>query len=276
MLETIPAARYDEIRSHLAAFEAANELTLVYACESGSRAWGFPSLDSDFDVRFLYVRDLRWYLSVSARPDVIEEPIDGELDIGGWDVKKALGLMRRGNAPLIEWLASSIVYFERPSAIEPLRRLVEPSLLPESVCHHYLAQSRRILAGIEQSQETTLKKYFYVMRALLAARWIVERGSAPPMDLWSLLGEASPRFCSRARLDEMVGEKAQSQEGGRLTRLFDLEAGLRQEHDRLAAQIPKNGPPVDAALFDQAFLEVLRAIGQPVETAAQIDQGGGG
>lgn len=262
MRSTIPRQRYDDIRSHLATFEATHELQLIYACESGSRAWGFPSQDSDYDVRFLYVRDLRWYLSVAARSDVIEEQIDGELDIGGWDVKKALGLMRRGNAPLIEWLASPIVYLERRAAVQPLRALIETVLLPESVCHHYLAQTRRILATIGQSQETTLKKYFYVMRSLLAARWVVERGTSPPMEIWQLLGEKAPRFCSRARLEEMVGEKARSREGGRIPRRHDLEASLQVEHDRLAGLIPKNGPPVDAGLFDRAFLDVLRAVGE--------------
>ncbi|MEO1366927.1 MAG: nucleotidyltransferase domain-containing protein, partial [Acidobacteriota bacterium] len=197
MQAAVSPERFDEIRGRLAAYEAENGLTVVFACESGSRAWGFPSLDSDYDVRFLYVRDLRWYLSVSKRPDVIDEALDGELDIGGWDMRKALGLMRRGNAPLIEWLASPVVYVERPEAIAPVRALVDATLLPESVCHHYLAQTRRLMATIEQSPTGRLKSYFYVMRALLAARWVIERGTAPPMELWQLLDDAPPLFCSR-------------------------------------------------------------------------------
>ncbi|MEM1178202.1 MAG: nucleotidyltransferase domain-containing protein [Acidobacteriota bacterium] len=262
MEHAVSSERFEEIRGRLATYEAEQDLTIIFACESGSRAWGFPSLDSDYDVRFLYVRDLPWYLSVSSKSDVVDEALEDELDIGGWDTRKALGLMRRGNAPLIEWLASPIVYLERPEAILPVRSLVETTLLPESMCHHYLAQCRRLLATIEQGPQGKLKSYFYVMRALLAARWIIERGVAPPMELWQLLDDVSPLFCSRTRLDELAAEKAASVEGGLVDRLSDLEQGLRTEHDRLAALIPKNGPPRDPGLFDEAFLAVLRATGR--------------
>ncbi|MEO1086263.1 MAG: nucleotidyltransferase domain-containing protein, partial [Acidobacteriota bacterium] len=163
---------------------------------------------------------------------------------------------------LIEWLASPIVYVERPEAIAPVRALVETTLLPESLCHHYLAQTRRLMATIEQGPEGKLKSYFYVMRALLAARWVIERGTSPPMEIWQLLDDGPPLFCSRTRLEELAAQKAESVEGGAVERLADLETALRSEHDRLAALIPKNGPPSDPAIFDDAFLAVLRATGR--------------
>lgn len=95
---------------HVSNIEAERGVRVLYACESGSRGWGFASPDSDYDVRFIYVHPLPWYLRVSAQRDVIEVPISDELDINGWELRKALGLLKKGNATLIEWLDSPVVY----------------------------------------------------------------------------------------------------------------------------------------------------------------------
>ena len=99
-----------QIDVRLSAIEAEFGVRILYACESGSRGWGFASPDSDYDVRFIYVHPLAWYLQVHVQRDVIELPISDELDINGWELRKALGLLRKGNATLIEWLDSPIVY----------------------------------------------------------------------------------------------------------------------------------------------------------------------
>ena len=99
-----------EIVAQIQGIESAHDVKVLYACESGSRGWGFASPDSDYDVRFIYVHRLPWYLQVSRTRDVIEVPISGDLDINGWELRKALGLMKKGNATLIEWLDSPVVY----------------------------------------------------------------------------------------------------------------------------------------------------------------------
>ena len=101
-----------EILKRIAEVEATENVTIFYACESGSRAWGFPSADSDYDVRFIYLRKPDWYLSIDVedKRDVIERPINDELDISGWDLRKALKLLWKSNPPLLEWLVSPIVY----------------------------------------------------------------------------------------------------------------------------------------------------------------------
>jgi hypothetical protein len=252
----------DRIRRRLEELQADGTLRVVYACESGSRAWGFPSADSDFDVRFLYVRPLSWYLAVLPRRDVIEDLIDLDLDLGGWDLRKALALLRRGNAPLIEWLSSPIVYHEDAAAVAPLRRLVEPALLPETVCHHYLAQARRLLAGLEEGEEARLKVYLYVLRALLAARWVIERGQAPPMNLWQLLDGVGSGPWPREEIDELAERKRVSTETDRISRLPDLETALHCEQDELLDRVPKNSSSLPPERFDEAFLEALRAVGE--------------
>lgn len=104
-----PAVRA-EIDTRLAVIEAEHDVRVLFACESGSRGWGFASPDSDYDVRFLYVHPLPWYLQVSAGREVIELPISGDLDMNGWELRKALGLLKKGNATLIEWLDSPVIY----------------------------------------------------------------------------------------------------------------------------------------------------------------------
>src|SRR5580698_9021306 len=102
------------VRDVLAQLEAERQVRVLFACESGSRAWGFASRDSDYDVRFLYVHRRDWYLSVEARRDVIELPIAEDLDVSGWDLRKALRLLRKSNPPLLEWLKSPVVYRHDP------------------------------------------------------------------------------------------------------------------------------------------------------------------
>src|SRR4051812_791815 len=111
--------------------EKDNDIKILFACESGSRAWGFPSKDSDYDVRFIYVPNTNWYLSIDQKRDVIEIPsrdqisipIDPLLDISGWELTKALKLFRNSNPPLLEWLRSSIVYYQSYSTIEKMKAL---------------------------------------------------------------------------------------------------------------------------------------------------------
>ena len=100
---------YNEIIKRLKALEKEENIQVLFACESGSRAWGFPSVDSDYDVRFIYLRDKDWYLSIDEGRDVIEKEISDLIDLSGWDLKKALKLYRKSNPPLIEWLCSPIV-----------------------------------------------------------------------------------------------------------------------------------------------------------------------
>lgn len=163
------------------------EIRIIHACESGSRAWGFPSRDSDYDVRFIYLRPLDWYLSVDActRRDVIELPIDNMLDINGWDLPKALRLLRRSNPPLLEWLGSPIVYREITDIVRRLRSLTELYYSPRACAHHYLHMAEGNSREYLQGETVSLKKYFYVLRPLLAIRWIeAGRGVVPvPFDL---------------------------------------------------------------------------------------------
>jgi len=141
------------------------------APDSGSRAWGFESPDSDFDVRFVYVRPVEHYLRLEPARDVLEWRIDEVLDVDGWDADKALRLLRGSNPSLFEWLASPIVYAE-DRAFAVVRELAAECFSPVASAHHYLSMGRNHLAALA-GETVRLKKCLYTMRAILAARWVV-------------------------------------------------------------------------------------------------------
>jgi uncharacterized protein len=170
------------IQEELQKIELQEQVRIVYACESGSRAWGFPSKDSDYDVRFIYVRPMEWYLSIFEKRDVIERPISNMLDINGWDLKKALFLFRKSNPPLLEWLQSPIKYAERFSVAEQIRSMSPLTFSPKSCMYHYLNMAKGNYREYLQGEQVKIKKYFYVLRPILACGWIEQHNSMPPME----------------------------------------------------------------------------------------------
>ena len=122
----------------LANIESERKVRVLYACESGSRAWGFASRDSDYDVRFVYVHVRDWYVSVDDRRDVIELPLADDLDISGWELRKALRLLKKSNPPLLEWLKSPIVYQSDPDFMAEFGELAAKFYSPRRCFAHYL------------------------------------------------------------------------------------------------------------------------------------------
>jgi predicted nucleotidyltransferase len=170
------------IHSRLAEIESDNNIKIVYACESGSRAWGFPSANSDYDVRFVYIRPIEWYLSIDDKRDVIEYPANEQLDINGWDLKKALQLLRKTNPPLLEWLGSPMIYLEKYSVAEKMRQLAKEYYSPSACLYHYLHMARGNFREYLQGDTVWMKKYFYVLRPILAMKWIEEERGIVPTD----------------------------------------------------------------------------------------------
>ena len=175
-------------------------MRVLLAVESGSRAWGFESPDSDFDVRLVYVRPIEYYLRLQSTRDVLEWRLDEVLDVSGWDLDKALRLMRGANPSLFEWLASPIVYAEDP-AFAVVRELAAECFSPVASAHHYLSMGRNHLAALA-GETVRLKKCLYTMRAILAARWVVAERASAPMLLRDLADVEPPAPVPWERLDE--------------------------------------------------------------------------
>ena len=170
----------ETILSKLNEIENREKVKILLAVESGSRAWGFASPDSDYDVRFIYVRPKADYLRLEKTRDVIELPIEGELDINGWDLDKTLRLLRASNPTLFEWFSSPIVYRETAFADE-FRSVMNKYFSSKRGLNHYLSMASSNYREYLKGDTVKAKKYFYVLRPVLACRWILDKGTPPPM-----------------------------------------------------------------------------------------------
>ncbi|MCB1955048.1 MAG: nucleotidyltransferase domain-containing protein [Rhodocyclaceae bacterium] len=218
----------DELRS----IERSCHVRILFACESGSRGWGFASPDCDYDVRFIYVHRPDWYLRVRPGRDVIERPVDDALDVSGWELRKALGLLARSNPTLFEWLGSPVVYRQDPGFAERFRTLASQHFSDTRGCWHYLSMARRNFRGCLQGDNVRLKTYLYVLRPLLAAQWIASGRGMPPMRFARLVDEL---IDDEALRDEIIAllfiklARAESDLGPRFPRIHDyIETALQQ------------------------------------------------
>lgn len=169
---------FDEVKTHLTEIENQHDVIILQAIESGSRAWGFPSPDSDYDVRFIYSHPKDWYVQLNDQRDVIELPINDELDISGWDVRKAFNLANKGNAVIQEWMISPIVYRQH-NCYTQLSKLISHAFNPVASYHHYRSMAKKAFFDIENSNKKKLKRFFYFARATLSAKWILEKKTIP-------------------------------------------------------------------------------------------------
>ena len=188
----------EEILQSLAALETERGIRLLYACESGSRAWGFASRDSDWDVRFFFVHPQREYLRVHAPADHLHRDLPGDLDITGWDLRKALHNAAKSNASVLEWLHSPQVYFES-DAVPEFRRLARAGFRVKPAVHHYLGLAKQLWAQAGEGAALNGKKVLYVLRATLCARWTLTHRTPPPVAFAELL----PLIGDGALLDEV-------------------------------------------------------------------------
>ena len=247
------------ILEELRKIEEKENVKIIMAIESGSRAWGFASPDSDYDVRFIYVRRPESYLKLEGIRDVIEWKLDDTLDINGWDLKKALQLLYKSNPTVFEWCASPIIYMEREVFADLKRVLPHYFSVKKSLFHYlHMAQTNyRDLKGTEVRGKT----YFYVLRPLLAAKWILDKKSAPPM-LFDELVEAELEDELKPELDKLLKLKKCMPEIGMIpkTQIFNdyIEKNL-QEIKEIAAGIEEKR--VDWEMLNALFINFVCTIG---------------
>jgi hypothetical protein len=259
----VPASTRTEIAARLAGLASAQQVKVLFACESGSRAWGFPSPDSDYDVRFVYAHPLPWYLSVEERRDVIETPLEatdwGLFDMGGWDVRKMLRLVRKSNPVIWEWLQSPIIYAAMPEdTLAALRQAVDSFYSPVAACHHYLALCRHTMERELTGPSVKIKKYFYMLRPILAAAWISQYRSVPPMEFAPLLAMVSDQPDILAAIHALLESKQTTDERIPIPRVAIIDQFLAEECERLKIATPNlpaaNG---DKSALDGIFHKLL-------------------
>jgi uncharacterized protein len=224
----------ERIITKLREIEEKRSVKVIYACESGSRAWGFPSANSDYDVRFLYIHPINWYLSVVKRRDVIEEPIVDELDINGWDLRKALGLLYKSNPPLLEWLGSPIVYIEETSVVQSIRAILPQFYSSTNCFSHYYHMAKANFREYLKGDIVRTKKYFYVLRPVLAMQWIEREKGIIPTDFNVLVAELISDPILLADIEALLRQKRAGAELQTGPRIDSISSFIESEMERFS------------------------------------------
>lgn len=247
----------EKVETILDELEAQHNIRILYACESGSRAWGFASPDSDYDVRFIYTHPTERYLEIDDPAEYIELPVNEVLDVNGWELRKALRLFRKSNAPLYEWLQSPIVYRQQGDFLQRIQHLMPMYFSARSGMHHYLSMAHNTFTQSLQGPEVRIKKYFYALRPLLAALAIEETGSVPPMEFAELRDiVAEPHWrVAVASLQEqkaVLDEKAMIPSVPLLQKFIDVQI---QRCNAVAAKIPAKN--VETGPLNELFKSIV-------------------
>lgn len=261
--ESFAADEVAAIDARLDAVVRDERVTIPLAIESGSRAWGFASPDSDYDCRFLYLRRRSDYLALWAPRDVIETPLDGLLDVNGWDIAKALRLIVKGNAVVIEWLRSPIAYRGDAAFRDTLDVFAETIAPRGLIARHYLHLGQRQWARHADGGEMPGKKLFYALRPAAALRWMrLHTGRLPPMNFVQLLAESQPPGELADVVADLIERKARTRELGTAPIPPAIASFIAGEYD--LAHAAERGPlPDDTArrAAEAMFLELLARFG---------------
>jgi uncharacterized protein len=247
-----------EVDRRLCDIAKQENVTIPLAIESGSRAWGFPSPDSDYDVRFIFFRPLDQYANLWPPRDVIEQPIEGDMDVNGWDLSKALKLMLKGNAVIIEWLQSPITYQSDDVFRSNFLALAQETTNRSGLVRHYYHLGiGQLGTSSDTGSPKPVKKLFYTARPALTLRWLrlhPER-TIPPMDFACLLLESDPPHEIKARFEELVEKKAVTKELGSAPVHGSLLEFISEEFAKSSQTISVQtfNPPQDAEEKAQAF-----------------------
>lgn len=244
------------IQQKLSDIEEKENVKILHCVESGSRAWGFASPDSDYDVRFIYVRKRDFYLKLEKTRDVIEWQLDDTLDINGWDLQKALRLLYKSNSTLFEWNSSPIVY-KTTAEWERIREIINEYFLAKSGVYHYLSTAKTNYREYLKGETVKLKKYFYVLRPILACKWILDKKSPPPM-LFSELMEAELEQEMLPAVNALLQAKMNTPEIGEGKRIDVLNEYIDIQLEKIQQEIDcmSNEREADWRKLNEIFLSL--------------------
>ena len=222
----------EKIIEELKRIEEKENIRILYAVESGSRAWGFASSDSDYDVRFIYVRNKDFYIRLDETRDVIEYPINELLDINGWDISKVLKLIYSSNPTIFEWIQSPIVY-RTSKEIEELKKLGNRYFSNIKLINHYyriaLEHYNKYING---NEDVKLKKYFYILRSLSAAKYVSLYNDIPPIEFSKLRNVGIPSKFDKI-IDDLLDIKINKTEMKTISRISELDQYIEEEFNKL-------------------------------------------
>lgn len=258
----IPYFMKERIVNELKNIEKTEEVAVLYAVESGSRGWGFASVDSDWDVRFVYVHRPEWYLAIDDKRDVLEYPLDDNLDISGWELRKTLKLFRKSNPPLLEWLRCPIIYREHYSTAQKMRALTSEYFSPKSCIHHYLHMAIGNYREYLKGDMVRVKKYFYVLRPILACQWVERNNSMAPMEFSKLLETQVENRELKMEIENLLQRKTNGEEldiGPSIEVINDFIEERIAYYEQYVAKYD-NKRELDAEKLDELFRDTLTEV----------------
>jgi uncharacterized protein len=261
----IPDDVHAEIMHRLVRAEAEHDVRILLAIESGSRAWGFASPNSDYDVRFIYAHAPRWYQSIDLeeRRDVIEYAIVDDIDLNGWDVRKALRLFWKSNPAFAEWIQSPIRYIERGGFGAGARALLPQAYSVESGMYHYRSMAKTNYHGYLRADQVPLKKYFYALQPLLSVLWLERYATPAPIEFHRLLHLIDHCPTLRADIDALLARKRAAPEMGLGDPVPSINAFVEKQLVRLETMRPEvTRPPGAVSALNALFHAVLGESGR--------------
>ncbi len=247
-----------KIIKSLSALAEEKNIKILLACETGSRAWGFPSPDSDYDVRFIYAHPRDWYLSLKEKPDAIDLMQEDRLiDLSGWELRKTLKLLAKSNVSVLERMQSEILYARNESFIAELKQIAQSCFSPIATMHHYLSMGKGFMDKIMDKKEVKLKDYFYAMRSLTAGFWIREKETIPPL-LFKEMFDLLPQPLTQ-KIEGLIALKASKNEDYLHPADAEINTYLMEvveANEKAAKGLPSSKP--DWEMMDNFFVKWIK------------------
>lgn len=245
------------IKDKLSQIEQRENIRILYACESGSRAWGFASPDSDYDVRFVFVRPIEDYLRVKELPDYIDAELNDVYDINGWDLKKFFKQLYKSNPVIFEWADSPIVY-RTSEEWEKVKANMQDFVLQVAMIHHYRGMAKSNVRSNFATSEVVLKKYLYVLRPVLACVWIMQKHTVPPTEFMKLVEEVLPEEL-KVLVDELLAVKMKSRERDKGARISQIDLFIEAKLNEATVFPVTDEVQENYEKLDKLFLEIVQA-----------------
>lgn len=251
----------DWVEQRLCHIEETAQVRILYAVEAGSRARGLAGPASDYDVRFIYVHPRDWYLAIdrASQRDVLEYPIEHNVDIVGWDLRKALQLFAQSNPSVIEWLLSSVIYRHNEVLQDHLCTLFPQVFNPIKNMHHYRSIAQKNAQKFLKQTPVPVKKYLYIMQALLCVNWLERYQTPAPISIYELLHLLDGKGKIRQIMDELILQKRNGCHHLPVGRSLQLDQFIHAELSRLANRCwPSINPlPSSMSELNQLFLQFM-------------------
>jgi uncharacterized protein len=250
----------DKILDTLSQIEKTHSVKILYACELGSRAWGYHNKNSDYDIRFIYIHHPHWYITLDPQRDFIELPISERLDVTGWDLQKCLKSYRKSNPTTLELIKSKVSYFQAYSTIEKLRFHAQEVFSAKACLYHYLHMAEKNYRKKNSASANKVKNYLNVLRPILVAGWIEKFNCFPEMELSKLVDEIAPSNEIKNAIDEVIAKKVNEYTRDLNVKILDrfVENELRRLFDFVKNIIVEKEDPTP--MLNKIFLNTLTEV----------------